>query len=422
MNMLPNRTMKNPIHPLRACFLLLLLAAVCMAPACGGSDDAATRSTACWADNSALSIAVAGEAGTTPMQLTGRTGEWYLAEIKTDGSVWCTFDDGTTKRNAGMTQERELVPIHCKVNRTGAERTATLSLLFSGGGSCTLTLTQEDAGPLPLFAAPEVPQSIASDDWIFVTHTAEMHGAEARNYSLCFDRTKAGAWWVAYPLASEGYTGSLPRVDEWTFDPEIAEELQANLTRYTYTDRDPLNNNGNLYDRGHQIPNADRRGHAEMQQQTFYLSNSTPQHWSLNQGQWADLEAFVRARNCADTLYVVTGAAWIGDTAVTSDTDGKPCPVPSHYFKVLLRTVAGNTRKAGDRLEDYTAGELQSIGFWVANSTQRGGYNAGSYRTWTRSVAEIEELLGGRFTFFPTLGDELGTAVKAQHKPSEWGL
>ena len=224
----------------------------------------------------------------------------------------------------------------------------------------------------------------------------------ARNYTLCLDKTKYAAWWVAYPLHSS-YTGS-GRVETWAYDPKIAAEYQANLTR-SY----PAAN----YDRGHQIPNADRSGNATMQAQTFYFSNMTPQNSSLNQHPWADLEKMARDHwMCSDTLYVVTGAYWNpGSTLTTADRDGKLCPVPNYYFKVFVRTVKGNIRQAGDKLGDYSAGQLKSIGFWVANE---GGQ--GEAKSWVKSVKEIEELT--KFEFFPTLPAE----VKEKTDAASWGL
>ena len=95
----------------------------------------------------------------------------------------------------------------------------------------------------------------------------------------------------------------------------------------------------------------------------------------------------------------------------TTDKSGNECPVPSHYFKVVARTRQGNVRKAGDRLGDYRADELQTIGFWVANASGQGEADA-----WVKSVKEIEELTG--FEYFPTLPAE----AKQQKNPSLWGL
>lgn len=80
-------------------------------------------------------------------------------------------------------------------------------------------------------------------------------------------------------------------------------------------------------------------------------------------------------------------------------------------FKVFVRTVKGNIRQAGDKLGDYSAGQLKSIGFWVANE---GGQ--GEAKSWVKSVKKIEELT--KFEFFPTLPAE----VKEKTDAASWGL
>ncbi len=267
-----------------------------------------------------------------------------------------------------------------------------------------------DATPLTRAEVwPELPAPIAHgqgvttpDDLLCHTTWCTLDGRTVRNYTMCFDPSKRGALWVAYPLVA-AYTGAQPRPDRWAYDPAIDERLQASVVDRSYPDR--------AYDRGHQIPNADRNRTAAMQAQTFYCSNSTPQAATLNGGAWARLEERIRRSwICPDTLYVVTGAVWeTGRT--TPDRAGRDCPVPDYYFKVLLRTRRGDVRTAGDRLGSYDAAQLRTIGFWVANAEgQR------SFKEWTASVEEIERRTG--LEFFPTIP----AAAKRQHDKRAWGL
>lgn len=176
---------------------------------------------------------------------------------------------------------------------------------------------------------------------------------------------------------------------------------QANLGRDSY--------NG-PYDRGHQLPSADRLATVDMNSQTFYATNMTPQLNRLNQDMWANLEAKVRTYMCNDTLYVVTGCYYATTSTTTTDKSGMVCPIPTNYFKVLLRTVSGNT---GKRIKDCSASELKSIGFWVE---QKSYGDIEPPRSICMSVAEIEDKTG--FTFFPQVPEE----VKQQNNPSQWAL
>ena len=97
---------------------------------------------------------------------------------------------------------------------------------------------------------------------------------------------------------------------------------------------------------------------------------------------------------------------------------GRPDALPVPYA-VLVQEAAKrgniaavlNIRQQGDRLGDYPASDLKSIGFWVDNRSGQG-----TARDWVRSVAEIERLTG--FEFFPTVD----AAVKTQRDAVSWGL
>ncbi|MBQ8915687.1 MAG: DNA/RNA non-specific endonuclease [Alistipes sp.] len=273
----------------------------------------------------------------------------------------------------------------------------------SGGGDDEGGPTHTDA-----WVAPELPVRIESPNYHYVTHYAPvtdkwMGGmmVTKRNFSLCFDKTKRAALWVAYPM-HESYLGS-GRVETWEYDPQIPKTDQPVLYK-GYA-------KGTTWNRGHQIPNADRNAHPTMQAQTFYFTNMTPQNATLNQQAWARLEAKVRDWKCSDTLYVVTGAYWQHTNNTTTDNNGQVCPIPTHYYKVLARTRRGDVRTRGDLLGRYPAADLQTIGFWVENKSGQG-----EAAVWVKSVEEIETLTG--LKFFPTLPVE----AKRQKNAAQWQL
>jgi endonuclease G len=175
------------------------------------------------------------------------------------------------------------------------------------------------------------------------------------------------------------------------------------------------------YDRGHQIPAADRKCSQQMMDQTFYATNMTPQQANFNQNKWANLEGRVRGMVCSDTLYVVTGAYFDGqhDSSIatkTTDKSGNTCPTPSHYYKALLRTSKGNTGKRISEINE--ASELRGIAFWFTHS------NTGENTTITSqdciSIEELERRIG--FTFFPSINDSIESEVKSNIEPSVWGV
>ena len=226
-----------------------------------------------------------------------------------------------------------------------------------------------------------------------------------RNFTICFDREHKLATWVAYPL-HDVHIGSQKRTNAWGYGPGVPTQYQPNLSS-SYV--------GN-YDRGHQIPSGDRTGSKEMNRQTFYYSNMTPQAAQFNQGGWAQLEGKVRSEICRDTLYVVTGALFLttNDSSIakqTTDKSGKTCPIPSHYYKVLLRTKSGNTGKA---IKDITnASDLKAIAILIKHKSTCNIQNSDYI-----SISELERQSG--YTFFPALNDAIEDEVKSQCNPSAW--
>ena len=252
----------------------------------------------------------------------------------------------------------------------------------------------EGESKLPYPTYPEIPERVSNENYIYTTHHAVLNDREVRNFTLCFDKTKYAACWVAYPL-HRCYRGSVGRTYEssevWPKDPTINAEQAIGKGGY------------NGYTRGHQIPSADRTATQDLNKQTFYMSNMTPQAYDFNSGVWLDLENRVREYMCNDTIYVVTGAHW-----ETATKKAGKYPIPTHYYKVLLRTRTGNSKKT---VFASSAEELKCIGFWLSHSTAE----KGNLKSYCKSVAEIEQLTG--FTFFPDVNVD-----KTQCVPADWGF
>lgn len=168
---------------------------------------------------------------------------------------------------------------------------------------------------------------------VYVTKRAVLDGKPMRSFTYKYDTSRRIALWVAYPL-NTGLIGHGKRADTWLPDNDVSEDKQPALYKgFRY---------GSHYDRGHQIPSADRLD-TEANAQTFLFTNATPQLHVYNEGVWAELEKVVRSwAKRSDTLYVVTGCL-PGDNTI-NDNGGKPVNIPSAYYKAVLRM---NTDKKG---------------------------------------------------------------------------
>ena len=241
---------------------------------------------------------------------------------------------------------------------------------------------------------PESPASLGSR--YLVTTRAEMNGKDTRDYSILYDPSRYASLWTAYVLCS-AHRGS-GSGGTWVNNPLIPASKQTSCYK-AYPSVD-----GVTYDRGHQIPNADRNGVSGMQEQTFYWTNSTPQLAAFNQGIWQNLETAVRTvMQATDSVYVVTGPVYqtVGGsetvkTFVNSSNDSKVVPIPNYYYTVILKV-----RRSGGQVTAASA-----IGFWFTHED----HGKDSYTLYAKSVDYIEQMTG--FNIFANLPPSVETTAE----------
>ncbi|MFI3304673.1 MAG: DNA/RNA non-specific endonuclease [Rikenellaceae bacterium] len=348
---------------------------------------------------------VGGSSGTTAIMISGRVGAQYGVTIQSDESSWIGFDSSykTTSKSGVLGDGVTTVFLYYKSNDGYSEREATITITYEDGGERELIFTQYSVNQSPVYSWAELPEINEDDGYLYANHFTTLNSTTVRNFSLCYDTTKKVALWVAYPLHSIYTSGTGVRTNDWAYDPSISVSYQPQCVSYSYK--------GN-YDRGHQIASADRLGNDDMNAQTFYMTNMTPQNGDLNSGMWANLESKVRGYSCTDTLYVVTGAYFDRSRtpSYTEDGNGNQVEIPTHYYKALLRTRTGRTGKG---IEECSTSELKSIGFWVENVDYS---NTSVTSSICCTVDYIEDMCG--FNLFPLIPEE----VEQQNVPSDWGI
>lgn len=206
--------------------------------------------------------------------------------------------------------------------------------------------------------------------------------------------------WTAYPLNSS-HMGSNKRPGSWTYNPNIPESLQPDLCSHSYT--------GDVYSRGHQIPNGSRNGIRDMQLQTFHVTNSVPQRQNKFNGSiWNALENAIQAEAADEEIYIVTGVTFNkpGESKTIEyispkDDSSQKCAIPNYFYKVVLKV-----EKSGS-----TVVSASTIGFWFEHKD----YDNTSYSNYAVSVDQIEKWTG--FDFFVNLPDEVETAAE---KNTSW--
>lgn len=194
-------------------------------------------------------------------------------------------------------------------------------------------------------------------------------------YTLCFSEKHCQPRWVYYLLAPGRLTGTAVRKNNFREDKKVknGSALPADYSR-------------SGYDRGHLCPAADMSFSEQAMEETFYMSNMSPQYPSFNRGIWKKLEEKVRkwARN--DTIYVATGPLFkevkgaIGKNRIT---------VPGYFYKVI-----------------YSSAKGQMIAFILPN--RQGEKQLPDYVV---TVDEVEAWSG--IDFFPQLPDTLQNRLEA---------
>ncbi len=297
------------------------------------------------------------------------------------------------------------IKVKAEASKVESERNGEISIVSKAHNiSKSIKVSQEAyVKPIDTNGWAEMPAKVENANLEYCYHDKLPSNNKLRNYSFCFDKSKHCALWVAYPL-HECYTeGSGKRTEAWSYDPCCVEDAYEPNLRNAYY---PQGGSSYSHSRGHQLPSADRLASNEDNATTFYYTNMTPQLQSLNGGTWASLEDDLRKYYmCSDTLYVVTGAHFEPGYGYAYDNkgSGKACAVPTHYYKVILRTKSGNS---GKWVGNCSANELRCVGFWFDHAAKAPRQ--------MMSVAEIERKTG--HTFFPNVKN----APKDKYNASEW--
>lgn len=391
-------------------------------------------------------------AGQTAYTLTFGTifpeGDMNL-EVSADGSTWkkLTYKGASayntwTKASVGFTLTDAVPSLSIRYSVTGVQREYGLSfddvVLTTGGGGQQIDFGASGKeyrwAELPATPADMTNRKIYTF-WSTTVSTKQY----LRNYTYCYDTKRHCPLWIAHPQHACYEEGgrTRPETDPWAADPNMTQAEQAIIWIWPGDNRDKyVVSESPLYrwGRGHMLASGyrgcgDENNPAEINVQTFYSCNIAPQGGKVFSSLWQQAEWRIQDNYvCADTLYCVSGAhfdegaiaaydgSWVNTNAQTRGhiDESKPCEVPTHYYKLILRTRNGNTGKA---IQECDASELIAVGFWFENgdgTDDSGAATPTLGAAHMKSVEWIEQQTG--FTFFP----DVPPSVKQQCNPSDW--
>lgn len=157
---------------------------------------------------------------------------------------------------------------------------------------------------------------------------------QRQDYSLAYDARHKNAHWVYTKLSKHAAKKQLKR-KECDFHEDLLIPKHVRATNKDYKDSG--------FDRGHLYPAADASSQEAMQE-SFYLSNITPQNPQFNRGYWKKLENHLRElTEDYETLHVFIGPLYAmhlkqkGVQYIKYQVIGEnQVAVPTHFFAVIF--------------------------------------------------------------------------------------
>ncbi|AHM60561.1 DNA/RNA non-specific endonuclease [Flammeovirgaceae bacterium 311] len=155
------------------------------------------------------------------------------------------------------------------------------------------------------------------------------------HYALSYSRDRGTPNWVSWHV-NKSWIGDAPRQNNFRTDVTLPEGWYK-VTTTSYS--------GSGFDRGHNVPSADRTSTEADNSATFLMTNIIPQAPKNNQETWANLEDYTRRLvDEGNEVYVIMGNYGTGSTGSngTAQTiDGGRIVVPANIWKVELLELSG---------------------------------------------------------------------------------
>jgi len=333
-------------------------------------------------------------------------GGGFIIRVKADGTwqassseTWCTLSRTSGNGNGSISG-------YMKAN-TGAERSVIITIT-AGKEEAKFTLKQlagNGSNPVP---DPEKPSGYASMLEIpalkggsmnqFITHTTKRNGKDYPTYSLEYSYKYKHSYWIAYRFDNTT-GGNVGRNEAYKPVPELPSQYAAKHNDYT--------NSG--YTRGHLCASSDRQYSKEANQQTFYMSNISPQSGNgFNQSgsAWNTGEDKVQAwgyniSRSTDTLYVVKGGT-IGEGMIKGYIKNE-IAIPKYFFMAVLF-------RSGDN--------YKAIGFYMPHENLKDDPDKKDPKKYLMSIDALEQETG--IDFFHNLPDNIENTVEATYNVNDW--
>lgn len=239
---------------------------------------------------------------------------------------------------------------------------------------------------LPSYSYEDDNYYASSFDFYWPEYSQDDQIIEHDYFTLKYNEKNEQADWVAYKLSGSNLQrASYKRKDNFKPDPDVKSKSAH-----------PNDYKGSGYDRGHLAPAADFTWTESGLDETFYMSNMSPQVPGFNRGIWKKLESEVRSWATENNMvYVVTGPVYVEK----SEKIGKnKVAIPDKYYKVIL---------------ELDGTEKKGIAFILDNEK-----SSMPLSEFAMSIDDAERILD--MDFFPAIPDKLEEKIEREYSYASW--
>ncbi len=217
-------------------------------------------------------------------------------------------------------------------------------------------------------------------------------------YVISYNKIRRAPNWVAWKVEAS-QLGNSGRTNVFAQDTDLASYLANSGSKAV----EPSEYQGSCFDRGHQIPSADRTDTAKNNEMTFMMSNMIPQTPYLNRVIWEHLEQYTRNLvHQGKKIYVIAGPVYDEDFGAIGPQHD--IPVPSKDFKILIILDANQTPKDINQNTPVISVMMPNVladgskptdhSRLCGTSTGQGALNVHDWEQYKTSISEIEKLSG----------------------------
>jgi endonuclease G len=285
---------------------------------------------------------------------------WQL-QMSTDGGVTYTqvgtdIQENNTTLKVDSFAVSSTAAVRFQIVKTGTQRVNFDDITFKGNGDSGIIVGTPDTNPVDtvsngsastprgVTSGPDA-QPVSGDNSNYLFGNPSSANAtlpdnfliDQHYYVESYNSTRGIPNWVSWHLETTNFNGTSSRLNNFagfTGLPAGAFQVQSN----SYS--------GSGFDRGHNIPSADRTSSSDANSATFLMTNMIPQAPQNNQQTWANLENELRAIALqGNEVYIIMGsygAGGVGSNGSATTIAGGKVTVPANIWKIAVVLPTGN--------------------------------------------------------------------------------